>query len=109
MISPYQGNNLDEPEPEDTAMDLDLDDPESYKDIKSAKNKVLAADRKRIARLEEVEDRINFLENRLKELSEDLAQPPDDPDQVAQLGHDYRELETELDILLHEWEELQNG
>ncbi len=103
----YQGNLAEEPVEETSEPEFSTENTESYKDIKSAKNKAQAAVRRRQRRLEEVEDRISFLEKRLKELSAELAQPTDDPDLVTKLGHDYREMEMELDILLNEWEELQ--
>ena len=84
-----------------------MDDTDSYQEIKSAKNKALAAGRKILARLEEVEDRIAQLEAALDELGKKLADPPDDPDQVARLGHEYREAEIELEVLMNEWESLQ--
>ncbi|MFL7812602.1 MAG: ribosomal protection-like ABC-F family protein [Anaerolineales bacterium] len=80
-----------------------------YRDLKSAKNRALAADRKREQRLEVVEDRITELEARLKSLAAKLITPPDDPGVVASLGHDYRESETELAALLAEWEDLQQA
>ncbi|RLD94461.1 MAG: hypothetical protein DRJ13_14880 [Bacteroidetes bacterium] len=102
----YQGNLVEEPEPEDPLPELEP--LENYKEVKSAKNKALAADRKRMARLGEVEDRISELEAALEKLGKKLASPPDIPDQVAALGHEYREAETELEILINEWESLQN-
>jgi ATP-binding cassette subfamily F protein 3 len=104
----YQGNLVDEPEPEDPLADLELEPLENYKEVKSAKNKAQAADRKRTARLEEVEDRIGQLEVQLAGLGKKLADPPGDPGLVASLGHDYREVENELEELLIEWEILQN-
>ncbi len=85
-----------------------IEEGDKYQEIKSAKNKALAADRKRMARLGEVEDRISELEAALEKLGKKLASPPDIPDQVAALGHEYREAETELEILINEWESLQN-
>ena len=69
--------------------------------------KAIAANRKKLARLEEVEDRIGELEAALEKWGKELSDPPDNPDQVAALGHKYREAETELEILLDEWETLQ--
>lgn len=88
-----------DPEPDESVV--------AYKDLKSAKNRALAADRKKEQRLEVVEDRITELEARLESLASKLVDPPDDPGLVASLGHEYRESETELEILLSEWEELQ--
>ena len=103
----YLGFQTAESETRITEPSQEIEESESYQEIKSAKNKALAADRKRIARLEEVEDRISELEQNIENLGAQLASPPDDPDQVAALGHEYRELEIELEILLDEWESLQ--
>ena len=87
---------------------MELESLENYKGVKSAKNKAKADDRKRSARLEEVEERIGQLEDLLVILGEKLANPPDDPGLVASLGHDYREAENQLEELMIEWEILQN-
>ena len=105
----FLGNQVQEDEVEEIEPDLQLAETESYHELKSAKNKALAADRRRIARLEEVEARISELETFLKKTGKKLSDPPDDPDQVAALGHDYREAETELEMLMNEWESLQIG
>ncbi len=94
--------------------DLSIDSPEiqeaetteNYKGKKSAKNRAQADDRKRAARLTVVENRITELEGLLKDLGKILADPPDDPGEVARLGHNYREAEIELEGLLQEWESL---
>ncbi len=105
----YQAYLRDEQLPEITSDSEVEEGVESYKDIKSAKNRVLAAERKRGRRLGEVENRITQLEIRLKELGEVLADPPDDPGLVASLGHEYHQAESELETLLDEWEILQNN
>ena len=105
----FLGNQVQEDEAEEIEPDLLLEETESYQELKSAKNKALAADRRRIARLEEVEARISELEALLKKTGRELSAPPDDPDQVAALGHEYREAETELEMLMNEWESLQIG
>jgi len=104
----FLGNQDQEEEPQEPEPDLKIEEGDNYQEIKSAKNKALAADRKRMARLGEVEDRISELEAALEKLGKKLASPPDIPDQVAALGHEYREAETELEILINEWESLQN-
>ena len=102
----FLGNQVQEEEEAEIELDLQMAEADSYQELKSAKNKALATDRKRLARLEEVEARINELETLLKKIGEKLSDPPDDPDQVAALGHDYREAETELEVLMNEWESL---
>ena len=82
---------------------------ESYRDQKSAKNKSLAANRKRESRLIEVEDRISELEDQLQDIGNRLIPPPADPEDVADLGKQYRDAQTELEILLGEWEDLQEN
>jgi ATP-binding cassette subfamily F protein 3 len=103
----YLGNQDQEEETWDYEPDLSPIETDSYQDLKSAKNKALAADRKRLARLEEVEERIGALEVILEKTGKHLANPPEDPDQVAALGQEYREAEIELEVLLQEWESLQ--
>jgi ATP-binding cassette subfamily F protein 3 len=103
----YLGNQDQEEEAWVYEPDVSSIETDSYQDIKSAKNRALAADRKRQARLEEVEERISALEAVLDKKGLQLANPPEDPDQVAGLGQEYREAEIELEVLLHEWESLQ--
>jgi ATP-binding cassette subfamily F protein 3 len=105
----YQNPYLEE---QPTVKDLPLDDEigiESYRNLKASKNRALAADRKRVARLGEVESRITFLEDRIRVLAELLADPPEDPDQIVKMGLEYKEAEGELQRLLEEWEGLQAG
>ena len=90
-----------EPIPEEDIFD-------SYKDIKIAKNKVLAADRQRESRLLDLEDKISELEKQLELIGNNLIDPPEDPAEVANLGKVYRDTEMELEILLGEWENLQD-
>jgi ATP-binding cassette subfamily F protein 3 len=90
-----------EPTPEEDIFD-------SYKDIKTAKNKVLAADRQRESRLLDLEDKISELEKQLELIGNNLIDPPEDPAEVANLGKVYRDTEMELEILLGEWENLQD-
>jgi ATP-binding cassette subfamily F protein 3 len=78
-----------------------------YKDRKTAKNRALAEDRQRLNRLKEVETRISELEVLLQDLGKALMDPPEDADQVAKLGRDYRDAEVELETLMGEWETLQ--
>ncbi len=72
-------------------------------------NAAVSAQRKRRARLEELEARISELEAQLATLSRQLEAPPSDPGQVQRLGSDYVRLQSELDRRLAEWEELQEG
>jgi ATP-binding cassette subfamily F protein 3 len=63
-------------------------------------------DRRRKARLKEVEDRITALEEELKGLSLKLENPPADPGKVQKLGQEYVRLQGDLDQLMEEWEAL---
>jgi ATP-binding cassette subfamily F protein 3 len=64
------------------------------------------SERKRKARLAEVEARIARLEENLAALSLQLESPPPDPQRVQALGEDYVETQNEIDALLREWEGL---
>ncbi|MCK4801475.1 MAG: ABC-F family ATP-binding cassette domain-containing protein, partial [Anaerolineales bacterium] len=105
----YQAYQSDQGEKKlpDEEINLEDETSDAYKDRKSAKNLALAADRQRAARLREVETRITDLEVLLEDIGESLIVPPEDADEVARLGKDYRDAEKELELLLKEWENLQ--
>jgi ATP-binding cassette subfamily F protein 3 len=65
------------------------------------------AERRRLAQLQELENRIATLERRLAELSIKLENPPADPAKVAKLGKEYASVQREMDEKLDEWEGLQ--
>ena len=63
-------------------------------------------ERRRKARLQELEARIADLEARLSELAEQLESPPADLSVVEELGEDYVESQNAINALLAEWEQL---
>lgn len=62
--------------------------------------------RKRAMRLQEVEAEIAKLEQQLSILSKQLEAPPSDIKKVQRLGEEYQQIQTQIDILLEEWENL---
>jgi ATP-binding cassette subfamily F protein 3 len=67
---------------------------------------VLVEDRRKRARLKEVEELIDQLEDDLAILSHRLENPPADAAKVQKLGTEYVRVQTELEALMEEWEEL---
>jgi len=65
-------------------------------------------EKRRRARLKEVEERITLLEGHLAALSSQLENPPADPAKVQRLGGEYVHVQNELEKLIGEWEELGN-
>jgi ATP-binding cassette subfamily F protein 3 len=63
--------------------------------------------RRRLARLQELENKIAALEAELGQLGFRLEHPPSDPAKVAQMGQEYQRVQKEMDGWLAEWEELQ--
>jgi len=63
-------------------------------------------ERRRKARLEEVEAQITHLEKRLAELSRQLESPPPETQKVQQMGEQYMALQNEINALVAEWEGL---
>jgi ATP-binding cassette subfamily F protein 3 len=63
-------------------------------------------ERRRRARLREVELLITSLEAELDTLGRKLEKPPSDPGKVQLLGKDYVRVQSELDELMLEWESL---
>jgi len=74
---------------------------------KSAKNRAQAQERRRVARLDELERKIAVLETRLHELVQQLENPPAEYAVVQQLGEEYIQCQQELDDVYREWEILQ--
>jgi ATP-binding cassette subfamily F protein 3 len=65
-----------------------------------------SGERRRRARMQELEEAITTLEAELKDLATQLENPPDDPEEVQELGYKYVRLQGELEGLMAEWEEL---
>ena len=65
--------------------------------------------RRRIARLQELENKIAVLETQMAELGRKLEYPPKDTALVRKWGNQYNSLQAEMDALLLEWEELQGN
>ena len=64
--------------------------------------------RRRLARLQELENKITALEAELAQIGFRLENPPSDPAKVAQLGQEYQRVQRDMDIWLSEWEQLQS-
>jgi hypothetical protein len=63
-------------------------------------------ERRRRLRLKEVEAQITILEEGLAILSRKLENPPADPAKVQRLGQEYVRVQSVLDQLIEEWEQL---
>ncbi len=64
-------------------------------------------DRKKIAQLQELENKIAELEKQMSQIAAQLENPPTDPAAVVKLGQQYESLQREMDGKLAEWEILQ--
>jgi ATP-binding cassette subfamily F protein 3 len=73
---------------------------------KPALASVTPEEKKRRARLKQVEERIAYLEGEIAVLSRKLESPPKDLQQVQRLGQEYASYQDELDRLIEEWEQL---
>ncbi|MFA5874569.1 MAG: ATP-binding cassette domain-containing protein, partial [Anaerolineales bacterium] len=65
-------------------------------------------ERRRIARLQELENKIAAQEVQMAELGRKLENPPKDTTLVRKWGNQYTTLQAEMDAWLAEWEQLQN-
>lgn len=71
-----------------------------------AKAVVKSNKRNRKAHLEELESQIAQLDSYLAKLSEQLEDPPTDPQEVQELGEDYVQTQKKINDLMAEWEKL---
>jgi ATP-binding cassette subfamily F protein 3 len=65
-------------------------------------------ERRRLARIREVEEQITALEEQLRSLSLQLENPPTDAGKVQKLANDYNRVQKEVEALMDEWEKLHN-
>jgi ATP-binding cassette subfamily F protein 3 len=65
-------------------------------------------ERRRVARLQELENKIAALEVQIAELGRKLERPPKDTALVRKWGNQYAALQAEMDNWLAEWEALQS-
>ncbi len=77
------------------------------KNRRSYRSDEAKAERRRVARMQELENQIAELERKLAELGRQLEKPPGDPVEVAKLGENYTSVQREMDGKLSEWERLQ--
>ncbi len=70
------------------------------------KRETQKAERRRLARLQELEDNIIALEQELDSLAAQLESPPADATRVTELGREYARIQQARDELLAEWEAL---
>jgi ATP-binding cassette subfamily F protein 3 len=63
-------------------------------------------ERRRIARMQELENKIAILEEQMAELGRKLEHPPADTALVRKFGNQYAALQSEMDLGLAEWESL---
>ena len=76
--------------------------------VESSKAKSSTKDeRRKIAQLQELENRIAELESTLANLGTQLESPMVKPDEVAKIGNEYNRVQAEMDEKLAEWERMQ--
>jgi len=70
--------------------------------------RMVNSERKRLARIQQLESEIATLEEQLDILSRQLENPPSDQQIVYRLGDEYVKIENKLEELISEWGKLQN-
>lgn len=70
------------------------------------KPRASAAEKRRKARMHELETLITEKESQLEELAQQLENPPPDSEKVQEMGYEYVHLQNELETLIMEWEQL---
>jgi len=74
---------------------------------RAARSPEAKEERRRTARLQELENAISGLERQLADLGAQLENPPADPVKVTRLGREYARVQKEMDEKLGEWEKVQ--
>ncbi len=96
-------------EREKAAMSLSVEQvaAQAAREKRLSRDPAAREERRRIARIQELENAIAGLENRLSELGAQLENPPVDPARVTHLGREYARVQKEMDEKLNEWEQVQ--
>ncbi|MBI2331280.1 MAG: ATP-binding cassette domain-containing protein [Chloroflexi bacterium] len=76
-------------------------------DGRKSKQAITKEERKRIAQLQELENKIAELESTLANLGTQLESPMVKPDEVVKIGKEYNRVQAEMDEKLVEWERMQ--
>ncbi|MBX3036311.1 MAG: ABC-F family ATP-binding cassette domain-containing protein [Anaerolineales bacterium] len=77
-------------------------------EVKSVKSKVeMKEERRKIAKVQELENQIAELESTLANLGFQLESPMLKPDDVVKISKEYERVQKEMDVKLAEWEEMQ--
>jgi predicted RNase H-like nuclease (RuvC/YqgF family) len=84
-----------------------IDTRNSNIEARKAKSKETREEGRRVAQLQELENKIAELETTLSNLSSQLESPFVKPDEVRKIGSEYERVQREMDVKLNEWEELQ--
>ncbi len=75
-------------------------------DARRTRNAQTREERRRIAQMQELENRIAALESRLADLSSALENPPPNSAEVTRLGTEYTRVQEEMDEQLAQWDRL---
>ncbi|MGZ6347357.1 MAG: ribosomal protection-like ABC-F family protein, partial [Anaerolineales bacterium] len=76
--------------------------------VRRSADPAIKEERRRIARLQELENKISALELQIADLGRKLERPPKDTALVRKWGNQYAALQSEMDNWLAEWEGLQS-
>lgn len=76
-------------------------------EARKAKSRETKEERRKVAQLQELENRIAELESTLANLSTQLESPFVKPEEVRKIGTEYERVQREMDDKLNEWELLQ--
>jgi ATP-binding cassette subfamily F protein 3 len=75
-------------------------------EARKARNAKTREERRKIAQMQELENKIASLESELASLSSALENPPTDAAEVTRLGREYARVQDEMDEQLAEWDKL---
>lgn len=92
---------------EATSQDARIPKREAYRLARQAKNRAIAEERRRQARMTELQTRIAELEDELTRLGRNLANPPSDRAEIQRMGEEYMRAERDLEALMEELDGLE--
>jgi len=76
--------------------------------VKKAKSTNTKEERRRVAQLQELENKISELESTLANLSSQLGSPMVKPDEIIKISNEYNRVQVEMDEKLADWERMHS-
>jgi ATP-binding cassette subfamily F protein 3 len=90
-----------------TMQETEIRQNDSLRKTTQARDPSVKEERRKLARLQELENTISTLENQIGEITRQMETQSINPNEVIRLSNEYQKIQAEMDNKMSEWEKLQ--